>query len=145
MANALKVKLVSLNSDMTFAAKSNTGHFTVMDAKAELGGNGAAATPIELLLESLGGCQGMDTLAILKKKRIAFTHLDIELSGERAEEHPKVYTDIHIKFTLYSNEGEKALKSLQRAVELSHEKYCSVAAMLKGNVNITHETQVLPL
>ncbi|MFA6617734.1 MAG: OsmC family protein [Candidatus Neomarinimicrobiota bacterium] len=144
MANPVNVKLISLNNDMTFVAKSNSGHFTLFDAKEEVGGNGAAATPIEIVLEALGGCQGMDTLAILKKKRISFAHLDIELKGERAEEHPKVYTDIHMVFTLYSNDGDKALKSLERAIQLSNDKYCSVAAMLKGNVNITFEAQVLP-
>lgn len=144
MSNSMNVKLISLNNDMTFAAKGNSGHFTLFDAKEEIGGNGAAATPMEVVLEALGGCQGMDTIAILKKKRISFTHLEIDLQGKRAEEYPKIYTDIHVIFTLYSNDGEKALKSLERAVELSNNKYCSVAAMLKGNVNITYEAKVLP-
>lgn len=143
MANSLSVKLISLNNDMTFAAKGSSGHFTLFDAKEEVGGNGAAATPMEIFLEALGACQGMDTLAILKKKRISFSHLDINLKGDRSEEHPKVYTDVHMVFTLYSNDGDKALKSLERAVQLSNDKYCSIAAMLKGNVNITFEVKVL--
>ena len=143
MANTLNVSLKSLNRDMTFAAKGQSGHFTMMDAKEEAGGNGAATTPMELALEALGGCTGLDTISILKKKRVSFSHLDINLSAERSAEHPKVFTTIHLEFVLHSNDGEKAKKSLDRAVELSHEKYCSVAAMLKPMVKMTLETSVV--
>lgn len=143
MANTMKVSLKSLNRDMTFAAKGQTGHFTMMDAKEEVGGNGAATTPMELMLEALGGCTGLDTISILKKKRVSFSHLEIILNGERSDEHPKVFTSIHLEFILHSNDGDKALTSLERAVELSHEKYCSVAAMLKPTVKMTIETKVV--
>ena len=143
MANSMKVSLKSLNQDMTFAAKGPSGHFTMMDAKAEIGGNGAATTPMALMLESLGGCTGMDTISILKKKRIPFSHLEINLSSERSEEHPKVFTSIHLEFILYSNAGEKAEKALKRAVELSHDRYCSVAAMLKQSVKMSLDTKVI--
>lgn len=73
MANTMNVTLKSLNKDMTFAAKGPTGHFTLMDAKEEVGGNGAATTPMELMLQSLGGCTGMDTLSILKKENPIFS------------------------------------------------------------------------
>ena len=119
MANSLKVTLKSLNKDMTFAAKGQTGHFTMMDAKEEIGGNGAAGTPMELVLEALGGCTGLDVISILKKKRISFSHLEIHLNAERSEEHPKVFTNIHIEFVLFSNDGDKALNGLERAVKLS--------------------------
>jgi putative redox protein len=69
--------------------------------------------------------------------------LDINLDAERSDEHPKVFTSINIEFILYSNDGDKALTSLERAVELSHEKYCSVAAMLKPTVKMTIETKVI--
>jgi putative redox protein len=143
MANTLKVSLKSLNRDLTFAAKGQTGHFTMMDAKEEKGGNSAAGTPMELVLEALGGCTGLDVISILKKKRVSFSHLDINLDAERSDEHPKVFTSINIEFILYSNDGDKALTSLERAVELSHEKYCSVAAMLKPTVKMTIETKVI--
>jgi len=143
MANNLQVTLKSINKDMTFAAKGQTGHWTMMDAKAEVGGNGGAASPMELLLEALGGCTGLDTISILKKKRTAFSHLEINIKGDRTDQHPKVYTHIHMEFTLYSNDGDKALKNLKRAVQLSHDNYCSVAAMLKNSVKITHECKVV--
>ncbi len=143
MSNTLKVKLQSLNQDMTFAAKGKSNHWHMIDTKEEIGGNGAAPTPMELVLEALGGCTGMDAIAILKKKRTPFTQLEIELSAERADEHPKIFTDINIKFTLHTDGGEKALRDLQTAVKLSSEKYCSVAAMLRGNVNITHESEIV--
>ena len=143
MANTLKVSLKSLNRDMTFAGKGQTGHWIMMDAKEEVGGNGAASTPMELMLQSLGGCTGMDTLSILKKKRTPFTFMEIILNSERSNEHPKVFTSIHIEFILHSNGGEKALKNLKRAVELSHDRYCSVAAMLKPTVKMTHECKII--
>lgn len=143
MANPLTVKLQSLNQDLTFAAKGESKHWHMIDTKEEIGGNASAPTPMEMVLEALGGCTGMDALAILKKKRTPFTQLEIELKGERSENHPKIYTDINIKFSLHTNGGEKALKDLETAVKLSSEKYCSVAAMLRGNVNITHESVII--
>lgn len=143
MANVLNVNLQSLNQDMTFAAKGGSGHWIMLDTKVENGGNEAATTPMELLLKSLGGCTGMDTLAILKKKRTPFSYLEINITGERAEDHPKVFTKIHVKFILHSNGGDKVLNNLERAVQLSHDKYCSVAAMLKNTVEITNECEVV--
>ena len=143
MANPLSVTLKSLNRDMTFAAKGMSNHWHMIDTKEEIGGNAGAPTPMEMVLEALGGCTGMDTLSILKKKRTPFSHLDIFLNGERSEEHPKVFTDIHIKFVLHSDGGEKALRDLETAAKLSSEKYCSVSAMLSGKVNITHEVEII--
>ena len=145
MSTPLKVNLQSLNKNMTFAAKGMSKHWHMIDTKEEIGGNAAAPTPMEMVLEALGGCTGMDAIAILKKKRTPFSQLDIELTGERAEEHPKIFTDINIKFILHTDGGEKALRDLQTAVKLSSEKYCSVAAMLRGNVNITHESEILDI
>jgi len=143
MSNTLNVNLRSLDRDMTFAAKGQSNHWHMIDTKQEIGGNAAAPTPMEMVLEALGGCTGMDAIAILKKKRTPFTQLEIFLTGERSDEHPKVFTDINIKFVLHTTGGEKALHDLETAVTLSSEKYCSVAAMLRGNVNITHEAEVV--
>ncbi|MDZ7821042.1 MAG: OsmC family protein [Candidatus Marinimicrobia bacterium] len=88
MASTVKVQLQSLNRDLTFAAKSASGHWTMIDTGEKGGGNQAAPTPLELLLEALGGCTGMDTLSILKKKRTPFRHLEIFIEGEKREEHP---------------------------------------------------------
>lgn len=142
MAASLKVNLQSLNKDMTFASKGTSGHWHMIDTHEDNGGNGAAASPMEMLLEALGGCSGMDTLAILRKKRTPFSRLEIRIEGERRDEHPKIFTNIHMLFILYSDHGEKALRDLQRATELSIEKYCSVSAMLSSTVNITHEAQI---
>lgn len=143
MSNTLNVQLQSLNQDMTFAAKGQTGHWLMMDAKKEAGGNGGATSPMEMVLEALGGCTGLDTISILNKKRVSFSHLEINISAERSDEHPKVFTSIHMEFILHTHDGEKALKSLERSVELSYDKYCSVAAMLKPSVKITHETKIV--
>ncbi len=143
MANPLSVKLKSLNRDLTFAAKGESGHWIMLDSKQDIGGNGAASSPMELVLDALGGCTGLDTLSILKKKRTPFTHLEMDIKGERRDEHPKSFTHIHIHFTLYSTGGEKALRDLEHAAELSHEKYCSVAAMLRNSVEITFDCEII--
>jgi putative redox protein len=143
MGNNLRVELQSLGRNLTFASKSGSGHWHMMDTKEEIGGNNAATTPMEMLLEALGGCTGMDTLSILRKKRTPFSRLDIHIDSERAEEHPKVYTKINLRFTLYSNGGEKALRDLQRAAMLSNDKYCSISAMLRSTTEITLETEIV--
>ncbi len=143
MENNLKVELHSLGRNLTFASKSGSGHWHMMDTKEEIGGLNGATTPMETLLEALGGCTGMDTLSILRKKRTPFTHLDIHIDSERAEEHLKVYTRINLRFTLFSNGGEKALRDLERAVMLSNDKYCSISAMLRSTAEIIITTEIV--
>jgi len=88
-------------------------------------------------LLALAGCTGMDVAGVLEKMRIPLTTLTVSVSGERADTHPKVFTRIHIRYEA----GGPSLTSaqLERAVRLSHEKYCSVAAMLRPTVSMTHE------
>ncbi len=143
MANTVNVRLQSMNKDLTFAAKSNSGHWTMIDSSEKAGGNQAGPTPLELLLEALGGCAGMDTLSILKKKRTPFSRLDIFIEGKKREEHPKSFTDINLRFVLHSNGGDKALRDLKRAAELSYEKYCTVSNMLKTSATITYDMEIV--
>jgi len=143
MGKNLKVELQSLGRQLTLASRSGSGHWHMMDTKEEIGGMNAATTPMEMVLEALGGCTGMDTLSILRKKRTPFSRLEILIDSERAEEHPKVYTKINLHFILHSNGGEKALRDLQKAVMLSNDKYCSVSAMLRSTTKITIETEIV--
>ncbi|MBN2089321.1 OsmC family protein [candidate division KSB1 bacterium] len=119
---------------MGFIAKSDSNHAVVMDASTEVGGDNAGSRPMELLLQGLGGCTGMDVVSILQKKRVALTDLAIEIQAERAEEHPKVFTKIHLKFIFYGN-GIKS-KDVERAIELSETKYCSASAMFRHTAEI---------
>ncbi len=91
--------------------------------------------PLELLLLGLAGCTTMDVVSVLQKKRQPFTDVQVNVSAERAEEHPKVYTKIHLEFVV-QGQGVKP-QAVERAIELSQTKYCPAAAMLGKAVNIT--------
>ena len=100
----------------------------------------AGSTPKELLLIALGGCTASDVVPILKKKRVPVEKLEVRLTGNVREEHPQVFTDIHIEYVLYGN--EIGPKDVERAIELSTTKYCAVSAMLQASVNITHSYRI---
>jgi putative redox protein len=91
--------------------------------------------PMQLLLIGLCGCTGMDVISILQKKRQAFTGLQVKATAERAEEHPRVYTQIHLEFVV-TGEGVDP-GAVERSIELSHTKYCSASAMLGETAEIT--------
>lgn len=123
-----------------FAGIGAVGAPVAMDARADHAGEGSGPMPMETLLMALGGCTGMDVAGILEKMRAPLTTLTISVSGERSETHPKVFTRIHIRYEA----GGPGLTHAQveRAVRLSDEKYCSVSAMLRPVVPITHEIMV---
>jgi putative redox protein len=112
-----------------------------MDADAAFGGKNTAVRPTELLLIGLGGCSGMDVVSILKKKKQDIRGLEIAIRGERAESHPRKFTDITIEFIVSGRNisGE----AVQRAVDLSMEKYCSVKATLEGCAKITFSYRIV--
>jgi len=125
---------------LTFAAKGDTGHWHIADTSSRNGGNEGAATPMEMVLFSLATCTGMDVLSILKKMRVDLKDFEILVDAERAEEHPKVYTDIHLTYRFFGDAVEK--EKAEKAVELSQERYCSVSAMLRHSVNITSSVEI---
>lgn len=127
--------------DMTFVAESGSGHAMVLDGPPELGGRNLGARPMELLLMGVGGCSSIDVVMILKKGRQAVTDCVCELKATRADTEPKVFTAIHLHFVVTG----KALNPTQveRAVQLSAEKYCSASIMLgKGGVAMTHGFEI---
>jgi putative redox protein len=127
--------------DMQFVARAGTGHAIVMDATVENGGFGSAPGPMEVLLMGVLGCTAMDVISILKKKRQPVEGFKIFASGERAAEHPKAYTAIHLEYVVY---GEVAPEALARAVQLSEEKYCGAMATVRGVAKITSSSRVEP-
>ena len=127
---------------MAMVAESASGHGFLMDGAPENGGRNAGARPMEVLLMGLGGCTTFDVLSILKKGRQPVQDCLVELSGERAEGIPAVYTKIHVHFKVYGVGLDE--KKVKRAVELSADKYCSASLMLRdGGVEITHSFEVL--
>jgi putative redox protein len=128
--------------DVSFVAESGSGHAVVLDGAPEYGGRNIGARPMELLLMGVGGCASFDVVTILKKARQQVTDVRAELSAERADAVPAVFTKIHLHFIVTG----KALKESQvkKAVELSAEKYCSASAMLMaGGVEISHDYEML--
>ena len=120
---------------LSFVGKSDSNHWVTIDGPKEFYGSEAASRPKELLLLSLGSCTGSDVVAILKKKKIKLSNFELLLNTEVAEEHPKVFTKIHIEFIFQGNNLDS--KQLERAIELSQKKYCPITQMLKSSVKIT--------
>ncbi|HSQ74976.1 MAG TPA: OsmC family protein [Bacteroidota bacterium] len=129
-----------VNGGVTFMAKGDSGHWVSMDGPVDFGGSNAASRPKELLLFALGGCTGSDVAAILKKKRVPLQGFDMQIKATQSEEHPQVYTDIHVEYIFYGTGINPA--DVERAIELSTTKYCSVTAMLKASVKLTHSYRI---
>lgn len=126
--------------DVAFVAESESGHALVLDGAPEQGGRNVGARPMEMILMGLGGCTAFDVVTILRKARQGISDCFVELEAERADTTPKVFTRIHLKFTVIGKGLREA--SVQRAVDLSTQKYCSVTAMLRGTAQITHEIEI---
>jgi putative redox protein len=139
---ATKQALVKQVAGITFAGKADSNHWVVMDGPTAFGGSDAGTRPKELLLIALGGCTGSDVASILKKKRVALDRFDIHLTAEQTEEHPQVYTSIHMEL-VFRGDGIRP-EDVERAIELSQTKYCSVSAMLRPAVAITHAYRIEP-
>src|ERR1700685_1345485 len=114
-----------------YIGEAGSGHAIVMDTATEK----TASTPMELVLIALCGCTASDVVGILRKKREKFTGLEVRAAGERATGYPAVYTSIHLTYLVH---GQVAQKSMEDAVRLSKEKYCSVSAMLEKTAKITY-------
>ena len=124
----------------TLMGKADSNHWVVLDGSQTFGGSNAGSSPKELLLMALGGCTAMDIIPILQKKRAPLASFEIRLSANTREEHPQIFTDIHIEYIFYG-EGINAV-DVERAIELSTTKYCAVSAMLRDSVNITHSYRI---
>ncbi|MEN3046019.1 MAG: OsmC family protein [Candidatus Hydrothermales bacterium] len=137
----MKVTLENIKG-LKFKGKNERGHEIYLDTKIDLGGFDSAPTPMETLLIALGGCTGMDVVSILSKMRVNFSYFGIEIEGKRKDEHPKVFEKIHIKY-LFGGEN-LPMEKLEKAIELSLSKYCSVSNMLKGTAEITYSIEIVP-
>lgn len=125
----------------TFVGETDSGHAVVMDGPPDHGGRNLGPRPMEMLLLGLGGCTTFDIIMILKKSRQAVTDCVVEISSERADEEPKVFTKIHIHFIVTGKDLKE--KQVERAVSLSAEKYCSASIMLGKMAEITHDFEIV--
>lgn len=126
---------------MAFIGKAGTNHLVPMDTDADFGGDSSATKPIELLLVALGGCTGMDIVPLLGKMRQDVTAVEINITAERSDEHPRVYTKIDVEYVVTGQGLEE--DKVRRAVELSQERYCSVSAMLKKSCPVSYQIRVV--
>ncbi len=125
---------------MSFVAEADSGHALVMDGSVEIGGRNLGPRPMELLLMGLGGCSSIDVVMILQKSRQDIRDCVVEISARRADQDPKVFTEIHLHFVV----SGKALdpKRVAHAIDLSTEKYCSASIMLGKTAVITHDYEI---
>lgn len=128
-------------SGMLFVAKTGSGHIAAMDGAPEGGGHNLAPRPMEMLLIGTGGCTAYDVVLILKRGRHAVEGCTVALQAQRADTDPKVFTRIHFAFTVTGHNLPRA--AVERAVKLSHEKYCSASAMLEKTAELTFSVDII--
>lgn len=138
---ATKKALVKQVKGITFVGKTDSNHWITMDGPESFGGSDAGIRPKELLMLSLGGCTGSDVASILGKKKIKLDGFEMNISADVAEEHPQVFTKMHLEYVFYGKNLPE--KDIERAIELSLTKYCSVTAMLQKAMPIEHSYKIV--
>lgn len=133
LPTTVKVKWID---GLRFVANDNKGHSIIMDVSEAHGGEGSGFGPMQLLLAALGGCTGIDMVEILRKQRQKLEDLEMIVSGERVSEPPKVYDEVHVEYKLKGRDLQE--KAVQRAAQLSQDKYCSVGATLKAKAKVSY-------
>ena len=135
------IQLERLDDAFNLKATNEQGNTVETDASPAIGGGGKGMRPMEMLLSSLGACSSIDVIDILRKMRQPLNDIKVTLNGEREKDKtPSLFTDIHISFNLY---GDLDVDKAKRAVDMSMEKYCSVAKILEKTAKITWETNIL--
>ncbi len=136
---------VILRDGMHFEGRTDdpdAEHFPLhFDTDPEAGGQGEGIRPAKMVLMGLAGCMGMDVISILRKKQQQVSGLEVKVTADRADEHPKVYTHIRVKFVITGNQIDPA--AVARAIDLSYTKYCPVANLLKPLVPIDTEYEIV--
>lgn len=126
---------------MMFLGESESGHAVVLDGPPELGGKNMGVRPMEMLLLGMGGCSSIDVMQILQKGRQNITDCVAEISAERVDTIPKVFSKIHLHFIVTGKDLKESV--VARAIKLSAEKYCSASIMLEKSVDITHDFEIV--
>lgn len=125
---------------LLFLGQTESGHCVAIDGPPDVGGQNLGMRPMEMLLLGLGGCTGIDIVTILQKGRHTLTQFSLEVSGDRAEQVPKVFTQIHVHYRLAGPTLTPAV--VERAIKLSSEKYCSASIMLGATAQLTHSYEL---
>ena len=130
-----------LAEGLQFVAEAGSGHTVALDAAEHAGGRGKGFVPMEMLLVGLAGCTGMDVIAILRKKHQQVTGYEVRVRGERAEDHPMVFTTITVEHVVTGHAVDP--QAVARAIELSATKYCGAGAMLGKTATLTHTYRII--
>lgn len=131
---------ITWEGKMKFVGTDETGFKIPMDASAIYGGKNEGVRPMELMLMSLGGCTGIEVGHILNKMRVKYDQLDIEVNGNRVEDHPKVFSDIHV---VYRFKGEDIpIQKVNKALQMAEQVYCSAANMMNKVAKITYAIEI---
>lgn len=126
---------VKWNDKMSFTGFAPSGHEVKMDAAESVGGENTGARPTELLLSAVAGCTGIDIISILTKMRLNPESFEMNVTGERADDHPKKFTKVNIHYAL---KGALPEDKVIRAIELSKDKYCSVSHSLSADITVSY-------
>jgi putative redox protein len=132
---------IKLNQGVSFIAESGSGHSITTDGSPELGGKNLGPRPMELVLMGTGACSAFDVVLILRRGRQDVQDCVVELEAERAESDPKVFTHIHLNYTVTGKNLDP--DRVARAIQLSSDKYCSASAMLAKTARITHDFKIV--
>jgi len=137
----VKIEIHRVDQDFRMEAVNDKGNSIIMDAGASDGGHDSGLRPMQLLLAAMGGCSAIDLIGILRKQREPLRDLKITVTGEREQGVvPSLYTEVHVHFRLF---GDINQDKAERAVELSVEKYCSVAKTLEKTAVVTHSFEII--
>ncbi len=137
----IKIEINRIDQDFRMEAVNEKGNAIVMDAGAADGGHDSGMRPMQLLLAAMGGCSAIDLIAILRKQREPLNDLKITVTGEREQGVvPALYTEVHAHFKLF---GDINQEKAERAVQLSVEKYCSVAKTLEKTAKVTYSFEIV--
>ncbi|MFA5083668.1 MAG: OsmC family protein [Hydrogenophilaceae bacterium] len=126
---------------MAFMAEADSGHAIVMDGAPDIGGRNLGPRPMEMVLMGAGGCTSIDVVMILQKSRQDVTDCQVELTAERADDHPKVFTKIHFHFVVTGRNLKPEV--VERAIKLSADKYCSATIILAKTAAVTHDFEIV--
>jgi putative redox protein len=137
----MECKIAWAGEGMSFVAETGSQHKIVMDGAPEAGGRNLGPRPMELLLAGTGGCTAFDVVMILQKGRHTVTDCEVQISADRADTDPKVFTRIHFGFKVSGRQLKREV--VERAITLSKEKYCSASIMLSKTAEITHSLELI--
>jgi len=140
MAENRKARLI-WRDDMLFTGVSQNGHTLPIEASPNHGGHEAGIRPMDLMLVSLAGCTALDVISILRKKQQDVTAFEVEVEGVRADEHPRVFTEIWVRFTVTGHSVSET--AVARAIELSRDKYCGAAATLRHTATLHYSHEII--